>query len=81
MEEIYGLAQEAFEGGQNKVQLEAFPFQMTAENLVRHEEDPNAPFWQMLKQGSDVFTATGQPPKVAVCDRRYVFNPRLAERS
>ena len=75
MEEIYGLVYEAFRGGQEKVQVQAFPFRMTAENLVRHVEDPNAPFWEMLKVGSDAFLATGRPPTVAVCDHRYVFNP------
>jgi murein L,D-transpeptidase YafK len=79
MEEIYGLADEALKGGQDKIQLEAFPFQMTAENLARHADDPNAPFWDMLKQGSDAFLAAGQPPKVAVCGQRYVFNPVLAD--
>jgi murein L,D-transpeptidase YafK len=75
MEEIYGLVEEAFRGGQDRVQLQAFPFQMTAENLMRHAEDPNAPFWEMLKTGSDAFSAAGAPPKVAVCNQRYVFNP------
>jgi murein L,D-transpeptidase YafK len=42
MEEIYGLVAEAFQGGQAKIQLQAFPFRMTGENLVRHEQDPNA---------------------------------------
>ena len=78
MEEIYGLADEAFKGGQDKIQLEAFPFQMTAENLARHSDDSNAPFWEMLKKGSDTFLATGQPPKVAICGQRYVFNPVVA---
>jgi murein L,D-transpeptidase YafK len=32
----------------------------------------------MLKAGSDAFLATERPPKVAVCDRRYVFNPAIA---
>jgi murein L,D-transpeptidase YafK len=75
MEEIYGLVSEAFQGRQKKVQLEAFPFRMTAENLASHADDPNMPFWKMLKTGSDAFFAAGQPPMVAVCDRRYVFNP------
>ena len=75
MEEIYGLVYEAFRGGQEKVQIQAFPFRMTAENLARHGEDPNAPFWEMLKIGSDAFVANGRPPTVAVCDQRYVFNP------
>ena len=77
MEEIYGLLDEAFKGGQQKIQLEAFPFRMTAENLARHAGDPNMPFWQMLKTGSDAFSADGRPPLVAVCDQRYVFNPIL----
>jgi murein L,D-transpeptidase YafK len=80
MEEIYGLVEEAFRGGQDKVQLQAFPFQMTAENLTRHADDPNAPFWEMLKTGSDAFSAEGVPPKVAVCNQRYVFNPSFAGR-
>ena len=48
---------------------------MTAENLTRHANDPNAPFWEMLKAGNDTFSAEGMPPKVAVCNQRYVFNP------
>jgi murein L,D-transpeptidase YafK len=75
MEEIYGLVYEAFRGGQEKVQVQALPFRMTAENLARHAEDPNATFWEMLKIGSDAFLANGRPPTVAVCDQRYVFNP------
>jgi murein L,D-transpeptidase YafK len=75
IEEIYGLVDEAFQGGQAKIQLQAFPFNMTTANFVRHEQDPNASFWQMLKTGSDAFLETGHPPTVAVCDQRYVFNP------
>ena len=78
MEEIYGLVDEAFKGGQEKVQLQAFPFRMTAQNLASHAGDPNIPFWEMLKAGSDAFLATERPPRVAVCDRRYVFNPAVA---
>jgi murein L,D-transpeptidase YafK len=78
MEEIYGLVDEAFKGGQEKVQLQAFPFRMTAQNLANHAGDPNIPFWEMLKAGSDAFLATERPPRVAVCDRRYVFNPAIA---
>lgn len=75
MAEIYGLVEQAFQGGQDKVQLQAFPFRMTAQNLARHAGDSNLQFWQTLKSGSDAFMATAQPPRVAVCDRRYVFNP------
>ncbi len=75
IEEIYGLAHEAFAGGQTAIPLQAFPFRMTDTNLDQHRDDPNAPFWAMLKAGSDAFTATARPPQVAVCDHRYVFAP------
>ena len=78
MEEIYGLVDEAFKGGQEKIQLQAFPFRMTTQYLASHAGDPNMAFWEMLKAGSDAFLATEQPPRVAVCDRRYVFNPVVA---
>jgi murein L,D-transpeptidase YafK len=79
MEEIYGLAEEAFKGGQDKIQLAAFPFRMTTQNLARHADNPNTPFWEMIKSGDDTFFATGRPPSVAVCDQRYVFNVDGAE--
>jgi murein L,D-transpeptidase YafK len=78
MEEIYGLVDEAFKGGQKKVQLQAFPFRMTPQNLASHAGDPNMPFWEMLKAGSDAFSTTERPPTVAFCDRRYVFNPAIS---
>jgi murein L,D-transpeptidase YafK len=79
MEEIYGLVDEAFKGGQDKIQLAALPFRMTTYNLARHADDPNAPFWEMLKSGDDAFFVTGRPPSVAVCDQRYVFNPMVTD--
>ena len=75
IEEIYGLAHEAFAGGQTAISLQALPFRMTAANLDKHRDDPNAPFWAMLKSGSDAFDATHRPPQVAVCDHRYVVAP------
>jgi NAD-dependent oxidoreductase involved in siderophore biosynthesis len=42
--------------------------------LARHRDDPNMPFWRMLKVGTDEFDLTLRPPKVDVCDRKYVFN-------
>lgn len=79
MEEIYGLVDEAFKGGQDKIQLAALPFRMTTYNLARHANNPNAPFWEMLKSGEDAFLAAGRPPSVAVCDQRYVFNPMVSD--
>jgi murein L,D-transpeptidase YafK len=74
MDEIYGLVYEALQSGQDRIQLQALPFQMTAQNLAQHSDDPNRPFWAMLKSGSDAFIATRTPPRVAVCGQQYVFN-------
>jgi murein L,D-transpeptidase YafK len=72
--EIFALAREAFDGGQLAFQVQAFPFRMTSANLARHRNNPNVPFWRMLKEGSDHFEVTRQEPKIDVCARRYIFN-------
>ena len=74
MEQIYAFARDAFRGGQTEFQVQAFPFRMTAANMARYKDDPNYPFWTMLKEGYDHFEITKVPPKVDVCGRRYVFN-------
>jgi murein L,D-transpeptidase YafK len=74
IQEIYALARESFFGGQKAFQLEAFPFRMTALNMAKHRNNPNFAFWKMLKEGYDHFEATKQEPKVAVCEKRYVFD-------
>lgn len=74
MEEIYALAREAFAGGQERFDVHAFPFRMTDDNLKRHKHDPNYRFWLTLKEAYDHFEITRRPPKVVVCQRRYVVN-------
>ena len=74
VEVIYALAREAFRGGQRAFDVHAFPFRMTPENMARHRENVNLPFWQMLQVGYDHFEATRQVPNVGVCDLRYVFD-------
>ena len=73
--EIYALMREAFRGGQKAVQLQAYPFRMTAENLVGHRLDPNIAFWRQLKEGFDRFQATGEELGVSVSAGRYTFRP------
>jgi murein L,D-transpeptidase YafK len=72
--EIYSLGREAFLGGQQSFQIQAYPFRMTGANLARHRTNPNMPFWRMIKEGNDHFEVTHMEPKVDVCDRRYVFD-------
>jgi murein L,D-transpeptidase YafK len=78
IEEIYAFGRDAFRGGQREFQIQAFPFRMTAANMARYRNDPNYDFWKMLKEGYDHFEITRLPPKVDVCEKRYVFN-RLPE--
>ena len=48
--EIYAVVREAFTGGQREVQMQSYPFRMTAENLAKYRLDPNIDFWKQLKQ-------------------------------
>lgn len=74
IEEIYQLGRESFTAGQKSFQVQAFPFRMTDANLARHSGSEHADFWRQLKEGADHFEATKQPPKVNVCEKRYIFN-------
>ena len=79
--EIYALAREAFSGGQRAIQMQSFPFHMTADNLAKHRLDHNMPFWRNLKEGSDHFEVSKREPQVGVCAKRYVFDARAADGS
>ncbi len=72
--EIYSVVREAFAGGQREVQMQSYPFRMTAENLAKYRLDPNIDFWKQLKEGSDNFEVTNQEVVVGVCNKHYVFN-------
>jgi len=72
--EIYSLGRESFFGGQKAFQLQAYPFKMTPVNMAKHRNNPNMPFWKMIKEGYDHFEVTRQEPKVDFCEKRYVFD-------
>ena len=80
VEEIYAMARDAFKGGQKAFQIQAYPFRMTAENMFKHRDHKDYKFWQMLKRGYDHFEITKVPPKVNVCEKRYVFNTESSSR-
>jgi murein L,D-transpeptidase YafK len=77
--EIYAIVQKALDGGQERFQVQAYPFRMTTQNMARHRGDPNMPFWRTLKEGYDAFAFTKRQPKVSVCSGRYVFNTEFAD--
>jgi len=72
--QIYALARDSMAGGQDYFQVQAYPFRMTAANMAKHAANPHFEFWKMLKEGYDHFELTNYPPKVDVCEKRYVFN-------
>jgi murein L,D-transpeptidase YafK len=72
--DIYAIARDSFAGGQREVQLQSYPFHMTAENMAKFRLDPNIDFWKNLKDGSDHFEVTKNEPSVLVCGKHYVFD-------
>lgn len=77
--EIYAVVARALAGGQDRFQVQAYPYRMTARNMALHKDDANMPFWRVMKEGYDAFELTRQQPKVSVCGRRYVFNTEFAD--
>lgn len=74
IEEIYAIAREAFAGGQKKFQVQALPFRMSDENMKKFAKNRWSGFWVDLKRGYDAFEMTSIPPKIDVCERRYLVN-------
>ena len=76
MAEIYALAEQALQQGQDRIPIHVFPFRMTDANLaarsVTHGEW-NA-FWLNLKLGYDLFESTRVPPKVGICNKQYALS-------
>jgi len=74
VQDIYALARDSFKGGQRSFQVQAFPFRMTPENMARHRNSPHLDYWKMLKTGYDHFEVAKTPPKISVCEQKYVFD-------
>jgi murein L,D-transpeptidase YafK len=72
--DIFSLVRETLAGGSKSVQLEIFPFRMTADNMGKVASNANMGFWRNIKLGYDYFEATRRPPTWDVCDKKYVFN-------
>lgn len=73
IDEIWTLVTAALKSGQKRFQVQVFPFRMTDRNMALHAQSADAPFWQQLKQGHDLFEDEHLPPRVSVCQGRYVF--------
>lgn len=76
IKEIYVLAVEAKNAGQNKLPVYIFPFRMNKENLAKHQLKfpQHQAFWNNLKMGYDVFTEKKEALNFSVDARgNYVF--------
>jgi murein L,D-transpeptidase YafK len=72
IEEVFSLASAALnKGSQDAVQVHVFPFRMTEERLKAYSLNEWYDFWRNLKDVSDSFERTHQPPRVTVCEGRY----------
>lgn len=72
IEEVYGLAEAALnKGRQDAVQVHVYPFRMTEERLKAYAQNEWYPFWRNLKDISDSFERTHQPPRITICEGRY----------
>lgn len=73
-EEIFTLAKAAVAGGQERFHVHIFPFRMTDESLAEQKGHAWAGFWSDLKAGYDSFERTKFPPKMAICEQRYLVH-------
>jgi hypothetical protein len=74
MDEIYALSERALREGQDRIDVHVFPFRMTETNLAVHAESRWHGFWLNLKEAYDAFERTRVPPRVGICDRRYIVD-------
>jgi murein L,D-transpeptidase YafK len=63
--------------GQERFQVQIFPFRMTAAALDKHTASPHIDLWRQLKQGYDLFEQSGLPPMALACAGTYRFSPGL----
>ena len=71
IEEIYLLVEGALQKGQKYVQVHAYPFHMTEENMALHSDSEWYDFWANLKEGYDYFEAEHLPPQVKIKNKYY----------
>jgi len=79
IDEVFWLSDAALEEGQRRIQVHAFPFRMTGENMAAHANGEWNGFWTNLKEAYDLFERTRRPPAVSVCGNRYAVSETAKE--
>ncbi len=77
IQELYVLAVEAKNGGQENIQIHLYPARMTSENmelLNAQYESELLSFWKQLKVGYDLFEKTNILPEIEISSKgEYLF--------
>lgn len=72
IDEIWQLVESALRRGQKRFQVQVLPFRLSEAELAAHADHPSAAFWRDLKPGYDLFESERIPPRIKVCQGRYV---------
>jgi len=75
IEEVYAFVRDALAGGEETIPVHVFPFRMTVENMKAHADNTARDTWAPLKEAYDDFAASREPPRIAMCGKRYIVNP------
>lgn len=75
IEQIYTMVYKALEAGQERVQLDIFPFYMDKEHMATFGKSPYLPLWKTMQPAYDYFERTHLPPVVTVVNKRYSVAP------
>jgi len=73
IEEIYTLVYKAFEAGQQKIDIDIFPFRMDNEHMKTYPASPFIAFWKTMKPGYDLFEKYHVPPIAIIKGKDYAF--------
>ena len=74
IEEIYLLAWEANQQGQEFIPIHMFPFPMTKANMQKYGDKNYSAFWSEIQPAFDIFENEHRPPVVKVEDGNYVIS-------
>jgi murein L,D-transpeptidase YafK len=73
IEEIYTLVYEAFDGGQQAMHLDIFPFRMDDLHMKKYAKSSVISFWKNIKPGFDLFQKNHIPSDAGINGREYKF--------
>lgn len=73
IEEIYTLVYKAFQTGQQKINLDIYPFRLDNTHLSIYKNSPYMPFWKTMKPGYDLFEKNHIPAVAGIKAEEYSF--------